>query len=229
MIAALRVVDPNANGQVLEEVGITVQGHRVRRKVEDELIIANLELTRQQGADPSVGIGDQLADQLWAAILLEPEEGDRQPGGRNAELEVQHVGRDGGTGIGHCYPPRMPNLTIRVGALNFTAGWEAEAPRNCRWSGEGTWIPLGDLRTGVGYEHHTSHPAPGELLIYTGDLSECEILFPYGACAFSSKLGQLAGNHFATLEPDQGWRDRLREVGRRVLWEGAQEIEIGEG
>jgi Protein of unknown function (DUF3830) len=138
----------------------------------------------------------------------------------------------------------MADLTIRVGDLHFTARWEPEAPRtveavrrllpmesqliHCRWSGEGTWIPLGDLQTGVGFEHHTSHPAPGELLIYTGDLSECEILMPYGACAFSSKLGQLAGNHFATLEPDDGWRDRLREVGRRVLWQGAQPIEIRE-
>jgi len=138
----------------------------------------------------------------------------------------------------------MADLTIRVGDLHFTARWEPEAPRtveavlrllpmqsqliHCRWSGEGTWIPLGDLRTGVGFEHHTSHPAPGELLIYTGDLSECEILVPYGACAFSSKLGQLAGNHFATLEPDDGWRDRLRELGRRVLWQGAQPIEIRE-
>jgi hypothetical protein len=138
----------------------------------------------------------------------------------------------------------MADLTIRVGDLHFTARWEPEAPRtveavrrllpmqlqliHCRWSGEGTWIPLGDLQTGVGYEHHTSHPAPGELLIYTGDLSECEILVPYGACAFSSKLGQLAGNHFATLEPDDGWRDRLREVGRRVLWQGAEPIEVRE-
>lgn len=138
----------------------------------------------------------------------------------------------------------MPNLTIRVGDLNFTAGWEADAPRtveavrrllpmrsqliHCRWSGEGTWIPLGDLQTRVGYEHHTSHPAPGELLIYTGDLSECEILIPYGACAFSSKLGQLAGNHFATFDVDDGWRDRLREVGRRALRDGAQPIEIQE-
>ena len=29
------------------------------------------------------------------------------------------------------------------------------------------------------------HPAPGQLLIYTGEISECEILFPYGACSFS--------------------------------------------
>jgi len=138
----------------------------------------------------------------------------------------------------------MADLTIKVGDLNFTARWEPEAPRtveavrrllpmraqliHCRWSGEGTWIPLDDLQTGVGYENHTSHPAPGELLIYTGDLSVGEILFPYGACSFSSKLGQLAGNHFASIEADDGWRDRLREVGRRVLWDGAQEIEIRE-
>ncbi len=138
----------------------------------------------------------------------------------------------------------MGALQIRVGDLHFTARWEADAPRtieavrgllpinnrliHCRWSGESTWIPFGDLRVGVGYEHHTSHPAPGELLIYTGDLSECEILFPYGACAFSSKLGQLAGNHFATVDPDDGWRARLAEIGRRTLWEGAQEIEITE-
>lgn len=138
----------------------------------------------------------------------------------------------------------MGDLTIRVGDLHFTARWEAEAPRtvesvrrllpiesqliHCRWSGESTWIPFGDLQVGVGYEHHTSHPAPGELLIYTGDLSECEILFPYGACAFSSKLGQLAGNHFASVVAPDDWRDRLREVGRRTLWEGAQPIQIHE-
>jgi hypothetical protein len=135
----------------------------------------------------------------------------------------------------------MPDLTIRVGDLNFTARWEADAPRtveavrrllpmdsrliHCRWSGEGTWVPLGDLQTGVGYEHHTSHPAPGQLLIYTGDLSECEILFPYGACMFSSKLGQLAGNHFATVVSGL---EQLPEMGRRVLWDGAQQIEIEE-
>jgi len=96
---------------------------------------------------------------------------------------------------------------------------------HCRWSGEGTWIPFGDRRPDVGYENHTSHPAPGQLLIYTGDLSECEILFPYGACAFNSKLGQLAGNHFATVV---GGAEHLPELGRRVLWGGAQDIEIDE-
>ena len=135
----------------------------------------------------------------------------------------------------------MSDLSIRVGDLNFTARWEAQAPRtrealqrllpirnkliHCRWSGEGCWIPFGDLDVGVGYENHTSHPAPGDVIIYTGDLSECEILIAYGAVAFSSKLGQLAGNHFATIV---GAREQLKEMGRRVLWDGAQDIVIEE-
>ncbi|HEX7196180.1 MAG TPA: DUF3830 family protein [Candidatus Limnocylindria bacterium] len=138
----------------------------------------------------------------------------------------------------------MADLSIRVGAQRFSATWEPDAPLtrealrpwlpirsrliHCKWSGESTWIPFGEERPNVGFENHTSHPAPGDLLIYTGEISECEILFPYGACSFSSRVGQLAGNHFATLVRDEGWLDRLREVGRRVLWEGAQEIEIHE-
>jgi hypothetical protein len=133
-------------------------------------------------------------------------------------------------------------LAIRVGNLNFIALWEPEAPRttvvirsllplrsqliHCRWSGESTWIPFGDMRPDLDFENHTSHPSPGQILIYPGGISECEILFPYGACSFASKVGQLAGNHFATVVPDDGWTDRLREVGRRCLWEGAQDIEI---
>ena len=54
------------------------------------------------------------------------------------------------------------------------------------------------------------------LAMYPGGISECEIFFPYGACTTSSKVGQLAANHFATIVPDEGWQDRLREVGRRA-------------
>jgi hypothetical protein len=122
--------------------------------------------------------------------------------------------------------------------LTFSARWEREAaPRTCaafaavlpftqkiiqaRWSGESAWIPLGDFQLGVSFENATSYPAPGEILLYPGGFSETEILFPYGATRFASKLGQLAGNHFLTLI---GGREQLKELGRRVVWEGAQEI-----
>ena len=129
-------------------------------------------------------------------------------------------------------------LWIVVGPIEFTARLEAEAaPRTvaairkllpmrskiiqARWSGESAWVPLGDLEVGVEYENHTSYPAPGDILLYPVGISETEILFPYGATVFASKVGQLAGNHFATIE---GGRERLRELGRVVLWEGAQDI-----
>ena len=129
-------------------------------------------------------------------------------------------------------------LRISVGSLQFTARLETgKAPQTCaafrrllplkaqlvqaRWSGESAWVPLGDTKTGVGHENHTSYPSAGELLLYPGGISETEILFPYGATRFASKAGQLAGNHFATIEDG---RDQLAELGRRVLWEGAQAI-----
>jgi hypothetical protein len=90
-----------------------------------------------------------------------------------------------------------------------------------RWSGEAAWIPLGDLDLGLGYENHTSHPAPGHLLLYPGGISETEILFPYGATLFASKMGQLAGNHFATVVEGN---EHLAELGDLVLRRGAQEI-----
>jgi Protein of unknown function (DUF3830) len=129
-------------------------------------------------------------------------------------------------------------IDIRVADLRLTARLEAAAaPRTCaaflallplrarllqaRWSGESAWVPLGDAQLGIGPENPTSHPAPGQLLLYPGGVSETEILFPYGATLFASKIGQLAGNHFATLAAG---REHLAEVGRLVLWHGAQDI-----
>ncbi|MDT8274182.1 MAG: DUF3830 family protein, partial [Desulfomonilia bacterium] len=73
----------------------------------------------------------------------------------------------------------------------------------------------------VGFENPTSHPAPGEILFHPGGVSETEILMPYGPTCFSSKVGQLAGNHFLTIVEGQ---EHLMELGHTVLWEGAQVI-----
>lgn len=132
----------------------------------------------------------------------------------------------------------MARVRITVGSLEFVAQWEEEAaPRTCaafrallpfeskliqaRWSGESAWVPLGDFQLGVGFENATSYPAPGEILFYPGGYSETEILVPYGPTCFASKLGQLAGNHFLTIVEG---RERLPELGRLVVWEGAQDI-----
>src|SRR5829696_925502 len=129
-------------------------------------------------------------------------------------------------------------VRITVGDLTLAARFEeAAAPATCaafravlpfasrliqaRWSGESGWVPLGEYHLGVGVENATSYPSPGEILFYPGGYSETEILFPYGHSCFASKLGQLAGNHFLTIVDGH---DQLKEVGRRVLWEGAQEI-----
>jgi hypothetical protein len=94
-----------------------------------------------------------------------------------------------------------------------------------RWSGQAAWIPFGELDVGVGPENATSYPSPGELLLYTGGISETELLFPYGPTCFASKAGQLAGNHFATVVEGA---ERLQELGERVLWQGAQPISFRE-
>lgn len=133
----------------------------------------------------------------------------------------------------------MNQLRIRVGEqFTFIARMEEEdAPKTCqafakllpfhnklihaRWSGEATWIPLGDFRMGLDYENHTCYPGPGNLLLYPGGFSETEILFPYGSASFASKVGQLAGNHFLTIISGN---EHLKGLGEKILWEGAQNI-----
>ncbi len=134
----------------------------------------------------------------------------------------------------------MSNVVIRVGPLQFTARFEeAAAPLTCaafrtlmpfsqrliqtRWSGEAAWVPMGDLELGLPMENATSHPSRGDILLYPRGTSETELIFAYGSCSFSSKVGQLAGNHFLTLASGH---ELLTELGRLVLWEGAQPITI---
>src|SRR5580700_11437528 len=132
----------------------------------------------------------------------------------------------------------MSLINIEAGPYRFAARFEdAAAPKTCarfrrllpyreriihvRWSGEACWIPLGDLDLGLSFENHTSYPAPGEIILYPGGISETEILLAYGGVHFASKVGQLAGNHFLTVVEG---RDQLRPLGEHVLWHGAQDI-----
>ena len=134
--------------------------------------------------------------------------------------------------------PIMTDVGITAAGQSFPARFEtAAAPRtvakfrsllpyreriiHVRWSGEACWIPLGSLDLGLGAENATAYPAPGQVLLYPGGVSETEILIAYGPCQFASKAGVLAGNHVLSIVEGL---DRLAELGRSVLWRGAQDI-----
>ncbi len=135
----------------------------------------------------------------------------------------------------------MDSIKITAGPYTFRARFEDTlAPKTCarfrallpyresiihvRWSGEACWIPLGDLDLGLGHENHTSFPAPGQVILYPGGISETEILLAYGGVRFASKVGQLAGNHFLTVT--EGMEDLL-PLGRLTLLKGAQDVVFG--
>ncbi len=132
------------------------------------------------------------------------------------------------------------NLRVTVGQTILAGRLEYDrAPATCasferllplratllhvRWSGEATWVPLGDLDIGVDQrlEHPVHEPEPGQILLYPGGVSETEILIPYGRTRFAAKTGPLHGTHFLTIRDDVG---ALAEIGRRALWEGAQAV-----
>lgn len=130
-------------------------------------------------------------------------------------------------------------LRLAIGAFEFTARLESRlAPRSAaalarllpldrpalhaRWSGEAAWVPLG-LDIKLDPENATAHPQPGQILLYAGTISEPELLIPYGACAFASRAGTLAGNHVATIDTPL---PALREIGELLLWKGAQRLKV---
>ena len=132
----------------------------------------------------------------------------------------------------------MDSVRITIGNTVFTARLEEElAPATCaafrtllplrgkllqaRWSGQAAWVPLDGVRLAVGPENQKHRPGAGQILFYPEGKSDTEILLPYGVTAFAARCGPLSGNHFLTLDADAA---QLTQVGRRVWWEGAQEI-----
>src|SRR3954451_2525671 len=95
-------------------------------------------------------------------------------------------------------------LRLTIGPRQFFARLELEkAPNTCaairsmfpvrgrvlqtRWSGESLWVPLGDRRMNLDRENAMSRAVSGQLLFYPGDVSEMEILLPYGLTDFACK------------------------------------------
>lgn len=130
------------------------------------------------------------------------------------------------------------SLALTLGEAAFVADLESAAPQtlawleawapfdgqalHARWSGEAAWTRLG-APLGLPPENATAHPAPGQLLLYPGGVSEPEILIPYGPCAFACRAGPLAGSHFATIRTGLA---ELRTAGEALLTGGARPLRI---
>ena len=130
----------------------------------------------------------------------------------------------------------MSDALIVAGPLRFRARFEdVLAPKSCqmlrtllpltaqivqaRWSGQAAWVPLGERNLPLPPECATVYPLPGQILLYPGGVSETELLLAYGPTRFSSKAGDLAGNHILTIIEGA---EQLTELGNLVLWKGAQ-------
>lgn len=134
-------------------------------------------------------------------------------------------------------------LDLRIGTVRLSATLRRDlAPQSCeclismlpysgtvihaRWSGEALWSPLaGSWPAGrhIPREHATSEPKVGDILLYAGDLSEPELLIPYGTTRFCSKAGLLEGNPVLTIGDSLSV---LPELGRGVLWNGGMPFRI---
>ena len=131
-------------------------------------------------------------------------------------------------------------VQVRIGQDRFTARWRTDiAPAACarlrellplkgklihaRWSGEACWLPLGDRGLYLPAEPVIHAPAPGDILLYPGGISETEILIPYGPTRFACAAGPLAGHPVLSIDDDL---DRLAALGRDILRRGARPFEI---
>jgi hypothetical protein len=128
-----------------------------------------------------------------------------------------------------------PSVRITIAEESFRAQLQHHlAPQSCarlldllpyrgelmhaRWSGEACWSPLSGAWPAPSIlqpENAIGDPAPGEILLFAGDLSEPELLIPYGSCRFACLAGPLAGNPVLRIDDDQ--LARLAECGRSIL------------
>jgi hypothetical protein len=122
---------------------------------------------------------------------------------------------------------RFPGI-IEHGTAPLAAAWLVKqfplrgGLQHARWSGEAAWLPLAGAPQLVP-ENATAHPRPGQILLYAGAASQAELLIPYGACAFASKAGTLAGSPVITLH---GSLDDLVALGGLLIEKGTQDLTL---
>jgi hypothetical protein len=95
-----------------------------------------------------------------------------------------------------------------------------------RWSGIATWINIDDVDLPeIPRDNHTVYPSRGELLLYPGYRNEQEILLPCGPTCFRSPAGELAGNHFATIDASV---KELKAIEESTIRDGVLDVNITE-
>jgi hypothetical protein len=122
---------------------------------------------------------------------------------------------------------RLPG-TLEYETAPLAAAWLIQqfplkgALQHACWSGEAAWLPLGRVPQ-LAPENATAHPRPGQILLYAGTASQAELLIPYGACAFASKAGTLAGSPVITLN---GSLEDLAALGSLLIAKGSQKLTL---
>lgn len=123
----------------------------------------------------------------------------------------------------HTFPGTVEHETAPLAAAWLVKQFPLEgALQHACWSGEAAWLPLGGAPQLVP-ENATAHPRPGQILLYAGIASQAELLIPYGACAFASKAGTLAGSPVITLD---GSLEDLVALGRLLITKGMQTLTL---
>jgi hypothetical protein len=123
----------------------------------------------------------------------------------------------------HTFPGTVEHETAPLAAAWLVKQFPLEGTlQHACWSGEAAWLPLGGAPQLVP-ENATAHPRPGQILLYAGIASQAELLIPYGACAFASKAGTLAGSPVITLD---GSLEDLVALGRLLITKGMQTLTL---
>lgn len=133
----------------------------------------------------------------------------------------------------------MQKILMQSGDFRFIAQLDESNPETCRWflsklpwdtqmihvswSGEASYVRLGDLAHSVPFEHAMRVPSRGDVLVYPGNIPNLqisgELFLCWGQSTFACENGNLTGNRLMYIVEGN---DRLQEFGETVHLKGAQ-------